>query len=334
LKFRHIIVFLIAALPGCIRDDVDISDRRGILEHLYTTTNDYYANFANRPDFDSAYQATVSQLNPEMSDQAFFDLCSNLLGTLQDPHIRLVAPFASFYTFDQLGYERNIDLERVKEVYLNNHFTEDKRVLYGTLAGNIGYLYMPDFTGWTQYDALPPETKAAMHALRETDGLVIDLRNNDGGSAIYAGALASYFTDRGYFWHSSRNKTGPGKNEFDTPYNWFVEPSSDFQYNRPVVVLTSRYTVSAGERFTLAMRELPQVTVIGQRTAGTQGSVMGREMLNGWWFTLTFEQIRDANGVNHDLFGIPSDEQINTTISDFPQNEDPLLDVALETLKE
>ena len=92
MKFRYTIVFLMAALSGCIREDVDISDRRGILEHLYTTTNDYYANFANRPDFDSAYQAAVSQLNPEMSDQAFFDLCSNLLGTLQDPHIRLVTP--------------------------------------------------------------------------------------------------------------------------------------------------------------------------------------------------------------------------------------------------
>ena len=323
-----------AALSGCIREDVDISDRRGILEHLYTTTNDYYANFANRPDFDSAYQAAVSQLNPEMSDQAFFDLCSNLLGTLQDPHIRLVTPFATFYTFDQLGYERNIDLETVKEVYLNNHFTEDKRVLYGTLAGNIGYLYLPDFTDWTQYDALPPETNAAMHALREADGLIIDLRNNDGGSAIYAGALAGYFTNQEYFWHSSRNKTGPGRNDFDTPYDWFVKPSSDFLYTKPVVVLTSRYTVSAGERFTLAMRELPQVTVIGQRTAGTQGSVMGREMLNGWWFTLTFEQIRDAHGVNHDFFGIPPDYQMDISKSDFPNQTDPLIEYASQLISE
>lgn len=328
MKSRLTILFVAISFVSCIDEGINISDKKTILEHLYITTKQYYANFDHRPDFDSAYQVALSQVNPNQSTQEFFNVCSSLLGALKDPHIRLEALFEKFYTFDLLSYEKNIDLKTIKEVYLENNLTENTRILYGKLEGNIGYLYLPNFSDWTEYGGIPPETKIAMNALRETNGLIIDLRSNDGGSAIYAQSLAGYFTNQKYFWHSSRNKTGPNKSDFDTPYKWYIEPSLDFNYKNPVVLLTSRFTVSAGERFVLAMREVPGVLTVGQRTAGTQGSVMGREMLNGWKFTLTFEQVRDARGINHDFSGIPPDIEINTGISDFAL-KDPIIEYVL-----
>ena len=331
---RSFIVFILAySLCGCIHKEELVSDKEVILKHLYNTTKEYYANFENRPNFEAAYGIARNQLDNQTSEKEFFNICTQLLASLEDPHIRLVSPDSTFYTFNYLNYGRTVDLNRIQAHYLKEGYTENKRVLYGVLDENIGYLYLPDFTDWTSYDELPSEAKSTMHALKETDGLVIDLRNNDGGSAIYAQALAAYFTQQRFLWHQSINKTGPEPNDFDQPYSWYLNPPSDYFYNQPVVVLTSRYTVSAGERFVLAMKELQNARVIGQRTAGTQGSVMGFEMLNGWWFTLTFEKILDASGKNWDYVGIPPDLEVNTTVSQFPENKDPILELAMQEIK-
>ncbi len=74
------------------------------------------------------------------------------------------------------------------------------------------------------------------------------------------------------------------------------------------------------------------MTIIGDTTANTQGSVMGREMLNGWKYTLTFEKCLAPNGVNYAGTGIPPDEHINfeNSLSD---NRDHILERAIELLE-
>ena len=51
-----------------------------------------------------------------------------------------------------------------------------------------------------------------------------------------------------------------------TPQAIFIEPSKGRRYTGPVYLLTSDYTLSAAEVFTMAMRELPNVTHVGQAT--------------------------------------------------------------------
>ncbi len=327
-----IALIFVLLLNGCLMEEAERSNKELVLRHLYETTKAYYANFDQRPDFEAAYRLAQDELNAHTTESEFFVICSRLLASLEDPHIRLVTPDSTFLTFNYLNYERTVDLARIKNHYLQGLYSENSRAVYGRLEQNIGYLYLPDFTDWTIYNQPPPEIQEAMNALRSTSGLIIDLRNNDGGSAIYAQALAAYFTQNQLLWHQSFNKNGPLPNDFDKAYQWFVNPSIHYYYNKPVIVLTSRYTVSAGERFVLAMKLLENATVIGQRTAGSQGSVRGFEMLNGWWFSLTFEKILDANGYNWDYLGIAPDREINTTLSQFPEGKDPLLEEAMEEL--
>jgi len=49
---------------------------------------------------------------------------------------------------------------------------------------------------------------------------------------------------------------GPGKNDFSEWISRYIEPKGAYQYNKPVVVLTSRATCSAAEYFVMAMKVL------------------------------------------------------------------------------
>jgi len=329
---RFIVLLALALLPACLTSSVPPTDQALILEDVYLTMTRYYANFDGRPDFDQAYAEVQAELEGgDVPESAFFNIVVDLLSSLEDPHIRLNAPFREFLTFDRLGHERNVDVDLLKAQYLSGT-VENRRVLYGQLRENIGYLYLPDLRDWTEIGQLPFETEEALRALQPTRALVLDLRNNDGGSALYAQALAGVFTQERFLWHVTQNKRGPSPDDFDAPYPWYVDPFSGLSYDKPIIVLTGRYTISAGERLVMALRRLPQVTVLGTETAGTQGSVMGREMGNGWTYTLTFERVLDPEGMNFDYTGIPPDVYIGTPRSAFPDGVDPILEAALDRL--
>ncbi|MEQ9440881.1 MAG: S41 family peptidase [Cyclobacteriaceae bacterium] len=53
-----------------------------------------------------------------------------------------------------------------------------------------------------------------------------------------------------------------------------------------MLLLTNRYTISAGETFTLAMHSFNQVTQMGDTTTGAFSDAVGRELPNGWMFSL------------------------------------------------
>lgn len=175
------------------------------------------------------------------------------------------------------------------------------------ISGSIGYIFCADFKG--DLTANNGIFRAIIEKFENTKGLIIDLRINDGWSAYNAQKLLNKLTQKRRLWHTTQNRT---KNGLDSPYEWYIEPDNTPNYKNKVVVLTVRYTVSAGERFVLGAKLLDHVTIVGDTMAITQGSVMGREMLNGWQYTFTFEEVLNANGVNHAGVGIAPDYYIPT----------------------
>ena len=136
-------------------------------------------------------------------------------------------------------------------------------------------------------------------------------------------------TDQSLLWHTTENRD---ENGFDTKYEWYINPEGDFQFTSDIVVLTGRYTVSAGERFAIGAKILPHITVIGDTTANTQGSIMGREMLNGWNYTFTFERVLDPNGTNYEGIGINPDIYFQSDILDL-STQDIILEEAIAEIE-
>ncbi|MFB0564958.1 MAG: S41 family peptidase [Candidatus Aminicenantaceae bacterium] len=130
------------------------------------------------------------------------------------------------------------------------------------LSGNIGYLDLRQFAS-TKYAG---ETAvAAMNFLANCDALIVDLRNNEGGSWETIQLLTSYFYDKDpihlntFYWRPS-DKT---VQTWTLPYVPGKKiPEVD------IYVLTSRRTVSAAEEFSYNLKNLKRATLVGETTRG------------------------------------------------------------------
>lgn len=129
------------------------------------------------------------------------------------------------------------------------------------LAGNVGYLNLRWF--WRPEEA-GDAVAAAMSVLSSADALIVDMRENSGGSPGTVALLASYLFDSPdlpLFVIVPRD-TGTG--------DWYRTVAVPLEHNarRPIFVLTSARTFSAGEGFAYILQERGRAEVIGERTPG------------------------------------------------------------------
>lgn len=130
------------------------------------------------------------------------------------------------------------------------------------LTGNVGYLRLDGFMP----ASLAAETAtAAMTYLAHTDALIVDLRYNRGGDPSMVSFLASYFFGpdsvhlNDLYWREGNR----------TQQFWTVAHLPGRRYtDRPVYLLTSGHTFSAGEEFAYDLQSLKRAVVIGEATGG------------------------------------------------------------------
>ena len=132
------------------------------------------------------------------------------------------------------------------------------------LEGNIGYLDIRAFSD----SHLGGETlENAMKFLQHSDGIIIDLRNNFGGSPFMVTSLASYFFDLDTVhlstFESRENGVLAQTQDWTSPY----VPGPRFK-DTPLYILTSSNSASAAEGFSYAMQSLTRATIVGEVTAG------------------------------------------------------------------
>ena len=102
------------------------------------------------------------------------------------------------------------------------------------------------------------------------------------------------FPDKRYGGGPGLNTTAPRGVEPEK--YWFVEPHGPSQFTGTVVLLTNRLSISAAENFTLAMRVLPHVTVIGDFTSGCFADNFRTRLPNGWDLSISKNLFLDHRG--------------------------------------
>ena len=131
---------------------------------------------------------------------------------------------------------------------------------------------------------------------------------------------------------SISHKTGPAHDAFSKPYNYDFSPAKGRQhYNKPIVVLFNRGSFSATNNFVSIMKQLPNVTIIGDTTGGGCGLPFTSELPNGWSVRFSAAVIRDAEG-NITEFGVAPDIKVDMTEADRLSGHDTILDTAISHL--
>lgn len=104
------------------------------------------------------------------------------------------------------------------------------------------------------------------------EGIVIDLRNNGGGSLTEAISLTGLFIPKGPVVQV-RESTG------DTEVQ--TDPDPSVTYDGPIAVLINRFSASASEIFAAAIQDYKRGIVLGEQTYG-KGTVQTMVDLNQW----------------------------------------------------
>ena len=177
-------------------------------------------------------------------------------------------------------------------------------------GGRLGYLNIPDMMGrgWAEFHR-------DMYTEFRRDGLIVDLRDTQGGDA--GQLVAEKLARRIIGWVVSRYEE-PSSYPADAPRG-------------PIVAITDEYASSGGDLVIQALKSYRIATVVGTRTwGGVRGVDLKYELVDGtlvaqpkyaWWFA-------DAGWAaeNH---GVDPDVEVTIAPHDWAAGRDPQLDTAV-----
>jgi tetratricopeptide (TPR) repeat protein len=131
------------------------------------------------------------------------------------------------------------------------------------LEGNVGLLEIRRFNSFSEAKEM---MAAAMAFLANADAIILDIRENPGGSGDY---LSSFFLNHPTQLTGSYSRADDYCTEFWT----LADPGAERRTEVPLFVLTSKRTFSAAESFAYDMKVRRRATLIGESTGGGAHSV-------------------------------------------------------------
>jgi len=299
-----------------------------LFENLWTTFDESYAGFDERGvDWDEQYSIFQPQVTLQTTDAELYDIFKQMLNTLDDAHVHMIVPGQDFYFANNI-YENKIDdelfdLDVIKQNYLGATATESG---YGGntrgMIGDIAYVHF----AWVGENML--EFNDMLDEFADAKGLIIDLRHNFGGDFTYAYSELGRLTQEERYVHRTKTKNGPEKDDYSDWLRWSIYPEGEY-FDKPLILLTDRYTVSAGERATMAFKVLPNLTHIGDNTNGAFSTLISRELANGWFYSVVPQKTEFEDGVNYAGIGMIPDVYVKNTEEEMKAGKDRTLEEAL-----
>jgi len=198
-----------------------------------------------------------------------------------------------------------------------------KKEIVSVNTGNKDYkigvidipLFYRDFEGAQQKEKEFSSTTRDVQKLitelqaESVDGIVIDLRNNGGGSLTEAVSLTGLFINKGPV---VQVKEGQGDIQVETDNDPMVA------YNGPMAVMVNRFSASASEIFAAAIQDYKRGIIVGEQTYG-KGTVQTLIDLNQWapketdqlgQVKLTVAKFYRINGSSTQLKGVMPDLEL------------------------
>lgn len=334
------------------------NNHKASFEYLWNKTNEQYSYFdLKNINWDSVYHKYSLLVKDDMPDEVFFNLMFEMLETLEDGHVNLYSPF-NVSRYPELAIpDSNYSTRIVRTTYLGEHYNvtgplqhdfihkiNDNGVkVIDTLHVNgdpdnlkgIGYVRYSSFSSMiSNYDIDYVISRYGA----STVGLIIDVRSNGGGSPLNIFQMCERFipADAGEVTlYYSRNKVGPGKEDFDEWIPANISPEGLY-YPGKLIILTDRSCYSATSYFATAIKavqKLRDVKIIGVPTGGGLGAPRGGQLPNGWYYRMSVTQTRSVDGDLDFELGVPPDIYSTQQPSDTQKNIDSVLERAIDEIK-
>ncbi len=223
----------------------------------------------------------------------------------------------------------SIPPEAFDAAYDTQHRT---RLDFRMLDDRIGYVAI---NGTLEGRGLLDDFDSGLEALRETAGLILDLRRVGGGNTGIVEGIIGRLIDRERVYQRTVPREG-------TPFLSRVRPRGEWQYRHPVVILVNHWTGSAAEGLAISLDAIGSATVVGTKMAGLEGSVYTMRMPHtGIGYQCTKQRVfngtlkgdpasREFAGSSRSAY-IPS-VLVDTMTEAWREDEDPILEKGLKVL--
>ncbi len=188
------------------------------------------------------------------------------------------------------------------------------------LQDSIGYLSIP-----SMQNPVMEQFAEAYPKIKDLPYLIIDIRENGGGSSGNGIKLCQYFIHE--------RQPHCLNNQINRPYT--LKPESD-AYKGKIYLLTSTFTCSAAESFAIDMWESGNVILVGEPTSGDTGNkprYFGTS--RGTYFRIpTNQPALSPKGFPLEGVGVPPHYEVYQTIEDYMMGNDTVLDYVIGLINE
>ncbi len=196
------------------------------------------------------------------------------------------------------------DIVELEETFAKSSVVEFDERKFGVI--NLPKFYI-DFNE-ANYRNSATDMEQEINRLKEenVEGLLIDLRNNGGGSLKTAIEIAGLFIDNGPVVQVKYRGEKP---------NVKSDRNKKIQWNGPLVILVNELSASASEIFAAAMQDYNRAVIIGSKQSFGKGTVQNVLPLNNYFnydkdlgaLKMTIQKFYRINGGSTQLKGVVSD---------------------------
>lgn len=332
-----VIAVMFTSCQKALLGSVTFNTPQNNFEAMWKGYDELYGLFnVKNINWDSLHDALKPQLNAPMSNRQLYDVLCEMIKPLNDIHVFLQPTSDKLPRYESNEFYRShtvqddFSIDVIKQNYLPSMVNIDDNFHYGVLANNIGYIHFGAFD--MPVDFYERQMDKVMNSLKDTKAIIVDIRNNGGGSDKVSRYLAGRFAQERKLFMTTKKKNGPEHDDLTQPESWYTDKQGSFQYTKTVELLTSRWTASAGETFTWAMNTQAHITQIGDTTSGGFSDVISRELPNGWLYFVSVGDFRNAEGKSEEGKGIAPDIISINTKEDIDNGRDKVLELAIEKL--
>jgi hypothetical protein len=298
---------------------------------MWQTVNEHYSFFDYKGiNWNAVYDRYAPRVQDTMSQDSLYVVLSAMLYELKDGHVNLSRHGDRSRNWSwKDDFPDNFNPLFSARRYLGSNFHITGSLLNQILPDSIGYVRYPSFS----MPVSDEDLDYVMQRMGTTKGLIIDLRDNGGGSMSTIFRIMNRFVDKKIHVGNLMTKNGPGHNDFSPLSKLIAEPRKGKKpYLKPVMILINRGSYSATTHFAAFMSLLPQVTILGDRAGGGGGLPISRDLPNGWQyrFSATIQTLPDGFNIES---GFDPDIFISTGPKEELEGKDAIIEKAIDLIK-
>lgn len=341
LIYTSLVVLIFSSCSKIFLGDVPENTPVTSFNYFVQQMNENYSGKDVRTvNWDSLLRIYRPKITEQTTNAQLIDILSALMLPFGDQHLSFNTP-NRFYNPALFSFFPNtnnlpdfIDNSAVEKSLKSRLKTYKNLFLYTKTNDNIGYVNILTFDDGILKQADYEYFNTILEELKDTKGLIIDVRQNSGGNENYAKILAGRMVNVAQLYKYTRVKVGFNKTNYTDFLPSNINPSGAWQYTKPIVILTNKYTYSTAINFVLMLRTQTHVTTLGTATGDGVVGGISREMPNGWRLQipsglayLPDKTVIEGSG------GIKPKIEISISDNDKKNGVDAILEKALTFLK-